>query len=139
MLERMVDFFESRLSGYDEHMLKNIEGAEEFYKYTAEQLPMKSDGKIFDLGCGTGLELEGYFKLNPTAHITGRDLSKAMLNALEMKFKGKNLKLINGSYFEVPFENKIYDAAVSVESLHHFTRTEKIELYKKLFSALKSI
>ena len=52
MLERMVDFFESRLSGYDEHMLKNIEGAEEFYKYTAEQLPMKSDGKIFDLGCG---------------------------------------------------------------------------------------
>lgn len=41
MLERMDIFFENRLTGYDEHMLTNIEGADEFYKFTAKQLPMK--------------------------------------------------------------------------------------------------
>lgn len=36
MLEKMDKFFENRLSGYDEHMLTTIEGANEFYKFTAK-------------------------------------------------------------------------------------------------------
>lgn len=137
MLERMADFFEKRLSGYDEHMLGNIEGAKEFYKFTAEELPRGNKSLILDLGCGTGLELEEYFKLNPTAQITGIDLSSAMLGALSKKFSGKELNLICGSYFEVPFEKEYFDAAVSVESLHHFTENEKLSLYKKLLCGLK--
>ena len=37
----------------------------------------------------------------------------------------------------LPFGEGVYDAAVSVESLHHFTKEEKISLYSKLHSALK--
>ncbi len=138
MLERMDIFFENRLSGYDEHMLTSIEGAAEFYKFTAEQLPTKPKSKVLDLGCGTGLELEEYFTLNPHVHITGIDLSKAMLTALAAKFPDKKLNLINGSYFEVPFEKEKYNAVVSVESLHHFTEEQKLSLYQKIFRALKS-
>ena len=58
MLEKMSDFFENRISGYDEHMLKNIDSANEFYPFTAELLPKEKDCYILDLGCGTGLELE---------------------------------------------------------------------------------
>jgi len=39
MLEKMADFFENRLDGYDEHMMTNIEAADEFYPFTAKQLP----------------------------------------------------------------------------------------------------
>ena len=39
MLEKMSDFFEARLDGYDEHMMTNIESANEFYPFTAKQLP----------------------------------------------------------------------------------------------------
>lgn len=42
-----------------------------------------------------------------------------------------------GSYFDVPLGTEIYDAAVSVESLHHFTKEEKLPLYAKLLKALK--
>ena len=42
MLEKMSDFFEARLDGYDEHMLTNIEAARAFYPFTAEQLPVSS-------------------------------------------------------------------------------------------------
>lgn len=137
MLEQMADFFEARLDFYDEHMLRDILGAAEFYLFTAECLPKNKDATVLDLGCGTGLELEEYFKINPTAKITGIDLSEGMLNALRKKFAYKEITLIKGSYFDVPFGENKFDAAVSVESLHHFTKEEKIPLYKKLHSSLK--
>ena len=91
---------------------------------------------MLDLGCGTGLELEEYFVLNPGAAVTGIDLSQAMLNALKAKFPDKDLTLIRASYFDAPLGNGLYDAAVSVESLHHFPAEMKASLYEKLHSAL---
>ena len=137
MLEKMSDFFESRLDGYDEHMLTNIESATEFYPFTARQLPTKKECHVLDLGCGTGLELKEYFILNPGAKITGIDLTEGMLAQLKRKFPDNDITLILGSYFDVPLGKETYDAAVSVESLHHFTKEEKVNLYTKLHTALK--
>lgn len=138
MLEKMDDFFNSRLSGYEAHQLNVIESATEFYPFTASCLPGKKNAHILDLGCGTGLELGYYYDLNPTAKVTGIDMAADMLNALEKKFAGFSPVLIHGSYFTVPFGNERYDAAVSVESLHHFTSDEKLPLYKKLLYALRT-
>ena len=137
MLEKMADFFENRLDGYDEHMMTNIEAADEFYPFTAKQLPTTENCHILDLGCGTGLELEEYYPLNPSAKITGVDLSQGMLSALKKKFADKDITLICGSYFDVHFGMSLFDSAVSVESLHHFTKAEKVPLYAKLRRALK--
>lgn len=134
MLEKMGAFFDARLEGYEDHQLTCIEGAEEFYPFTAAQLP---EGEILDLGCGTGLELTFYFRRCPEAKVTGIDLAPGMLDALKKKFPDKKLNLIQGSYFEVPLGTERFDAAVSVESLHHFTQAEKLPLYRKLWEALK--
>ncbi len=138
MLEKMGAFFDARLMGYDEHQLNCIEGAHEFYDFTAKCLPRENGANVLDLGCGTGLELEGYFKYNPCSKITGIDLAPGMLGELKRKFRDKEIKLVLGSYFDVPFGYELYDAAVSVESLHHFTKEEKILLYQKLHRALKA-
>lgn len=137
MLEKMDDFFTARVDGYDEHMKSNIEGASKFYNFTAALLPMEKDKSILDLGCGTGLELEELFQMNPYAKVTGIDLTEAMLETLKAKFPDKDITTVCGSYFEVPFGEEVFDAAVSVESLHHFTKEQKIPLYKKLNKALK--
>ena len=137
MLEKMNDFFENRLIGYDEHMKKNIESADEFYPFTAKCLPGEAGSRILDLGCGTGLELEEYFAVSPCARVTGIDLSQGMLDALRKKFSKEDITLICASYFDVPLGIRDFDAAVSVESLHHFTKEEKIPLYEKLVLALK--
>ena len=137
VLEKMDDFFAARLEGYDEHMRANIEGASAFYAYTASLLPQAPGAKVLDLGCGTGLELEEYYALNPAAEVTGIDLSEAMLGALKAKFPDRKLTLINESYFDVPLGERQFDGAVSVESLHHFTAEKKAGLYKKLHAALK--
>lgn len=137
MLEKMSDFFEARLDTYDSHMMTNIESADKFYPFTAKLLPDTENCRILDLGCGTGLELGYYYPLCPSAKVTGIDLSEGMLSELGKKFDGKDIVLIKGSYFDVPFGENIFDAAVSVESLHHFTKQEKLPLYKKLYDALK--
>lgn len=137
MLEKMSNFFDERLEGYEEHMLNCIECADEFYAFTANELPKTENAKVLDLGCGTGLELNYYFNVNPNAKVTGIDLSEKMLSALKSKFKDKDITLIQGSYFDVAFGESLFDGAVSVESLHHFTMEEKIPLYKKIHAALK--
>lgn len=137
MLEKMDDFFNSRQEIYDDHQRSEIAGAREFYPFTASCLPRKAGCRILDLGCGTGLELEDYFSINPTAQITGIDLAERMLRALEEKFPDKALTLLHGSYFEIPFESCYFDGVVSVESLHHFSKEEKRILYQKVRQALK--
>ena len=137
MLEKMDDFFTARVDGYDEHMKSNIEGASKFYNFTASLLPMEKDKSILDLGCGTGLELEELFQMNPYAKVTGIDMTEAMLETLKEKFPNKDITTVCGSYFDVPFGEEVFDAAVSVESLHHFTKEQKLPLYKKLNKALK--
>ncbi|MBO4763982.1 MAG: class I SAM-dependent methyltransferase, partial [Candidatus Methanomethylophilaceae archaeon] len=105
-----------------------------FSAYAAGDIAGK---RVADLGCGTGLELGYYFETVPTARITGIDLAPGMLERLRSKFPDKALTLIAGSYFELPFDACAFDAAVSVESLHHFTKEEKIPLYEKVRKALK--
>ena len=60
-----------------------------------------------------------------------------MLASLRGKYPNKDITLICGSYFDVPFGENRFDGAVSVESLHHFTLEEKLPLYTKLHNALK--
>ena len=132
MLEKMRDFFEKRLQGYDAHMLTEIESATLFYPFTAKQLPLEANSHILDLGCGTGLEIEAYCTLGGKAEFTGIDLSAKMLVELKRKLPDYPIHLICASYFDHDLGKAKYDAAVSVESLHHFTKEEKIPLYRKL-------
>ena len=136
MLEKMSDFFENRIDGYDEHMKTNIASAGEFYPFTARALPCFDGCRILDLGCGTGLELEEYYPICPSAKVTGIDLSHLMLDRLKTKFADKDLTLICGSYFDADFGEAVFNAAVSVESLHHFTAEQKLPLYEKLHASL---
>lgn len=79
MLEKTDDFFNRRLKGYEEHQLNVIEGARESYPYTASQLPRSRGAIILDSGCGTGLELDYYFALNPSTQVEGINLQGGYL------------------------------------------------------------
>lgn len=130
-LEDMDAFFTRRLEGYEAHMLENwAEG----YRYLASILPEGVE-TLLDLGCGTGLELDAIFRRSPGLRVTGIDLSQAMLEQLRRKHAGRQLRLLCGSYFEVPFPGP-FDAVISFESLHHFTAAEKLPLFQKICRAL---
>ncbi|GMB11009.1 MAG: hypothetical protein NkDv07_0978 [Candidatus Improbicoccus devescovinae] len=136
-LEKMDDFFATRIVMYENHMLTAVEGLKEAYKIMAETLP-KNTNNLLDLGCGTGLELDEIFKINPDVYVTGIDLTQTMLDKLAEKHPDKNLNLICGNYFDILFGKEKFDAAISFETLHHFTHDEKIRLYHKIFDAVKT-
>lgn len=135
-LEKIDDFFNARSDGYEEHMLRN---GNYIYARIAQRIPTTKGIKLLDLGCGTGLELDEIFKINPTVQVTGIDLTEKMLEKLKQKHAvHKNqLNLILADYFKYDFGKETFDVILSVQTLHHFVREEKIGLYKKIRAALK--
>lgn len=138
-LEKMDDFFNARVDIYDEHMLTEVDGAQEYYAETAKLLGGAKIKTLLDLGCGTGLELEAIFQVHPSVEVTGIDLSADMLARLREKFAGKlqQIHLIQGDYFSCEYTGAPFDAALSVQTMHHFSHEAKIKLYHKIYESLK--
>ena len=136
-VELMGDFFNRRLDSLEERMLAS-EGAEYFYSLSASLLPSFGGAKLLDLGCGTGLELDFYFRLHPEANVsvTCVDLADELMAVLKKKHENRDITLIHDSYFDVDFGKNSFDGIISVESLHHFTREKKVALYKRILDAL---
>lgn len=132
----MSDFFIARIADYDENMLNTDWGYNEGRVELAKQIPPNIES-LLDLGCGTGLELAEIFKLYPDIEVTGIDLTQVMLDKLKEKYSDKNTKLICDSYFNADFGKGIYNAAISCETLHHFSHEDKQKLYSRIREALK--
>ncbi len=131
-LETMGGFFDRRVDEYEDHMShwKN------HYRWMADTLP-EGIGTLLDIGCGTGLELDEIFKRFPEISVTGVDISGEMLSALSEKHGDKNLKLVCCDYFVWEMGVEQYDAAISFETLHHFTIERKKGLFEKICRSIK--
>ncbi len=139
-LEPMEGFFDARSSGYDQHMQESLAEYAGFYEAAGCQIPPTSSPiEILDLGCGTGLELESIFRRAPQGRITGIDLSEQMLDCLRQKYTPclDHLSLIRASYLDCDLGWNYFDCCVSVMSLHHLLPGTKLDLYRRIFNALK--
>lgn len=132
-LEEMGGFFQKRVEGYEAHMAV----WKPYYQWMAGLVPERTK-KLLDIGCGTGLELDAIWALQPRICVTGIDLEQAMLDKLQEKHSDKRMELICGDYFQVPFGRERFDAAVSFETLHHFAAAKKLTVFKKLYESLKN-
>ena len=61
-----------------------------------------------------------------------------MLNKLRDKHSNRNIEIICADYFEYPFEENKYHAAMSFETLHHFKFDKKQAIYNKLYQTIKN-
>ncbi len=133
----MDEFFAARAEGYDEHMLNEVKGCKEGYEKMSELVPEGAEN-LLDLGCGTGLELERIFERFPEISVSGIDMTAEMLKLCRKKFIGKKLSLICGDYFKTDFGTNRFDAAVSFQTMHHFGKEMKEELYRHVWESLKN-
>ncbi|WP_196591556.1 class I SAM-dependent methyltransferase [Pectinatus frisingensis] len=135
--EKMDEFFNTRADIYDVQQIKSIDGEDKCYHEIAKYIPTYTK-TLLDLGCGTGLELESIFNKFPKMDVTGIDLADKMLEKLAAKYFKHSINLINGNYFIVDMGTKKYDTAISVMSFHHFTHSQKKELYTNICRCLKN-
>ena len=135
-LEEMSAFFSRRCKIYDTVHPATIDGGPESKQVPAQWLP-ENTGRLLDLGIGTGLELEAVFRRFPDVRVTGLDICGDMLNILREKYPGRRLELHQTSYLDYDFGSGLYDAALSVMSLHHYTPPVKTALYRRIRQALR--
>lgn len=138
--EEMASFFNERATTYEEHMKETVESFDKYYLSVSSPI-METDMpiEILDLGCGTGLEIEGILKKAPNAKITCIDMAEGMLELLSEKYQ-KNIKQINivvGSYVDLPYGEDKYDYVISVMTMHHWKYEEKKAIYTKIYNSLK--
>jgi len=90
-------------------------------------LKLKPNGKILDIGCGTGFPIAKYFSDNGFS-IIGIDISENMIKkAIEQNIKNAAFYLCD--FFEYkPFEK--YDGIIAYDSFFHFPKEKQKEIYK---------
>jgi len=137
-LEEMSAFFDARADIYDSHMLDDL-NLTVFYERIDACLngPLE---RLLDLGCGTGLQLERLLKRNPRLKLTAIDLSGEMLARLSKKLSAYPLEypieLIQASFFEINYTAE-FDCVLSTYALHHFSESDKLQLYTCIHQALR--
>ena len=129
--KEMKNFFNEKVDGYDELHLKLIEGKEKIVDF----IP-KDAKNIIDLGAGTGLQLIKIYKEFPNIKTTAIDVSDEMLKKLKERNISDNIKIVNKSFFDYEFEPN-QDAVISTQALHHFDKSDKEILFKKIYNCLK--
>ena len=93
------------------------------------------NGKILDLGCGSG---RNFAKIDGT--IYGADFSENMLKFAKefADKKGFNVKLVKADTWNLPFEDNFFDSAICASVIHCIPTEEKREkALRELFRVLK--
>ena len=135
IIEEMGAFFNARAETYNEVHLGHVGGMES-KELIASFLPDHTK-TLVDFGIGTGLELEAIFKRFPDVEVTGIDLADNMLQLLKETYSNRNITLHCMSYFDFDFGKNQYDAAISVQTMHHYPHHEKIALYRRIYDSIK--
>ena len=136
-LEEMSAFFNERSDTYNTVHLEHVGGIES--KHVIASFLPEHTRTVIDFGIGTGLELEGIFKRFPNVEVTGLDIAGNMLNILKENYPGKNIKLHCQSYLDYDFGIDLYDAAISVMTLHHYTHEVKTDLYRRIYKCINKM
>jgi ubiquinone/menaquinone biosynthesis C-methylase UbiE len=101
---------------YEEIRSKGLKGAvvRKLERKYVEILVNGSGKDILEAGIGTGFITE---VLRKYGHITGFDISRAMMEKVKKKFK--DIKLVEGNILDLRLKGK-YDSVVSIRVLSHF-------------------
>ena len=93
------------------------------YKKLLNNLYLKNDIEILELGCGTGHNSYNLTKEYKACKVTLVDSNKGALAASKKRFKKYNVELINDDVMELKEESK-YDLVHSQGLIEHFQGTD---------------
>ena len=112
-----MNYYNQTAKGYPElHQEEQIKKI----KIIKENIKIKPNEKILDLGAGTGF-LNDFFE-----NITSVDPSEELLK------QNKNPNKIKASAEDLPFPDRSFDWVVCVTAIHHFNLDESIKEIKRV-------
>ena len=101
---------------------------------------IKSGERILDVGCGTGtLAIAAKRHVGPSGEVYGLDASPEMVAKAEKKARkaGVDVLFRNGLAEALPFEDGVFDAALSTVMLHHLPAKTRQQCAAEIRRVLK--
>jgi ubiquinone/menaquinone biosynthesis C-methylase UbiE len=110
-----------------------------FKRRLVEEMRIGQSHRVLDLGCGTATLTILIKRTYPEVEIIGLDIDPKILDIAKSKAKraGMDIKLDQGSAFELPYPNNSFDRVVSSLVIHHLTRENKARTFREVFRVLK--
>lgn len=110
-----------------------------FKRRLIEQMRLEKSHRVLDSGCGTATLTILIKKTYPEVEIIGLDIDPKILDIARLKVKkaGVDIKLDQGSAFELPYPDNFFDRVVSSLVIHHLTHENKARTFREVFRVLK--
>lgn len=101
----------------------------------SEEFLSKQKGNVLDLGSGSGRHLTNI----KNGEMFLIDFSKEMLKLAKQKSKKKKIKakFHVADMAKLPFEDNLFNAAISISSIHCTPKTQHKKIVKELFRVMK--
>ena len=135
--ERIKAHFEEEAKEFDIIIKKLIPNYDEMINALVSIIPVSKEGEfsMIDLGCGTGTVSKAVKNNFPNVTVTCVDIAEKMLEIAKDKIGG-DVKCVQADFYSFAFIEK-FDLIVSSLALHHLAKDgDKLEFYKKIYSAL---
>jgi demethylmenaquinone methyltransferase/2-methoxy-6-polyprenyl-1,4-benzoquinol methylase len=141
----MMSYYDQRAPEYDEIYLGKGPAIPDPVAYKndlakiTQMVSAFGRGLLVDIGCGTGFWLSGYAR--NCSRITLIDQSEKMLSECKRRVVKLGLKekcdFVQGDFFEVTFENCLFDGALVGFFISHLTLEQEQSFFAKLRMILK--
>ncbi len=118
---QLLEEYQQLAPNYDKRWSDYIDGS---LALTLEQLPPAVEGRVLDIGCGTGSLLHEIRQRHTVAELFGIDISAPMLDLARDKL-GSAITLINADCRQLPFPDNYFDVVVSSSVLHYLEQQQE--------------
>ncbi len=110
-----------------------------FKRRLVEEMRLEESHRVLDLGCGTATLTILIKKTYPEVEIIGLDIDPKILEIARSKVQkaGVEIKLDQGSAFELPYPDNFFDRVVSSLVIHHLTHENKARTFREILRVLK--
>jgi len=105
------------------------------YLEIAQQLPLRSNHRVLDIGTGTGLQLRAIYEIQPEVDLYGLDLNKGSIQIASRALEDINVDLRAGSIISTVYDKDFFDLVTCNASMSYWDKPA--DCFNEIFRILK--
>jgi ubiquinone/menaquinone biosynthesis C-methylase UbiE len=113
-------FSQSRLAAWLQDVVSRRREEAGLYGEIAAKLPPIDEGRLLDVGTGSGLQLRVIHDLRPNVELYGLDLSAAAIRVAQANLQHLAVDLRQGSIERTPYDDGFFDVVTCANSMSYW-------------------